>query len=161
MILSDETKKINHVKKINKITTAIHSKWEGVCKIYGFLPRFYLHYSQNLWEKKQTLNIKVWHVRTETCSTKTRKWQCTTSGFTNKCLCTFQRTPCWIYNRHPGHPRSDVIPQEIHWKTVLSKVCEIKCEGKSSVQNSSNRHFFFSFFLLYCLNIHINKLFPG
>lgn len=61
----------------------------------------------------------------ETLSIKTRKWKCTTPGFTNKCLCTFQRTPCWMYNIHPGHSRSDVPPQ-VTPKTALCDVCQIK-----------------------------------
>lgn len=155
MILSDETKRINHVKKKKKITTAIHSKWEGVCKIYGFLPRFYLHCSQNLWGKKpltfDTWGLRLAPLKPGSDSAPPLASLINVSALSKEPLAGFIIATL---------ARSDVIPQEIHWKTVLSKVCEIKCEGKSSVQNSSNRHFFF-FFLLYCLNIHINKLFPG
>ena len=49
-------------------------------------------------------------VDSEALSIKTRKWKYTTPGFTYKCLCTLQKTPCLKHNIHPGYPKSNVHP---------------------------------------------------
>lgn len=97
----------------------------------------------------------------ETLSIKTRKWKCTTPGFTNKCLCTFQRTPSWMYNIDPGYPGSDVSHKR-NTKNSFVKYDRKWLQVLMYMQTPSPS-FFFSFCCCCCcccLNIYINKLRP-